>query len=123
MVVKNLKSQPSKKRRIPNFANRQEMAEWWDTHEITDYLDELKSVELQFTDDFKSEYRGEAQAFRPKKTNQPLENITIRLPVDAKAELHKRAVRKGIGLTTLARILVVEGLQNEDKRFANGRGA
>ena len=33
-----------KKSRIPDFKSRQEMAEWWDTHEVADYLDELKPV-------------------------------------------------------------------------------
>lgn len=34
--------------RIPAFATRQEEAEWWDTHDITDYLDELEPVDVRF---------------------------------------------------------------------------
>ncbi len=36
--------------RIPEFASREEVAEFWDTHDITDYLDELKPVKVKFSD-------------------------------------------------------------------------
>ena len=36
-------------RRIPDFATRAEEAAWWDTHDITDYLDELEPVTVRFT--------------------------------------------------------------------------
>ena len=32
------------------FASREEVAEFWDTHDITDYLDELKPIEVRFSD-------------------------------------------------------------------------
>ena len=32
------------------FATRAEVAEFWDTHDITDYLDVLQPVELRFSD-------------------------------------------------------------------------
>ena len=35
--------------RIPDFASREEVAEFWDTHDITDYLDELKPAEVKFS--------------------------------------------------------------------------
>lgn len=34
--------------RIPAFSSREEEAAWWDTHDITDYLDELKPVNVRF---------------------------------------------------------------------------
>ena len=34
---------------IPKFASMEEEAEFWDTHDITDFLDELKPVELKFS--------------------------------------------------------------------------
>ena len=34
--------------RIPVFKSRDEEAAWWDTHDITDYLDELKPVQVRF---------------------------------------------------------------------------
>ena len=36
------------KSRIPDFKNRQEMAEWFDTHDMADYQDEFKTVEAHF---------------------------------------------------------------------------
>ncbi len=36
--------------RIPEFASREEEAEFWDTHDITDYWDELKPVKVKFSD-------------------------------------------------------------------------
>ena len=32
------------KSRIPEFVSREEEAEFWDTHDFTDYLDELEPV-------------------------------------------------------------------------------
>lgn len=34
------------KESIPNFKSREEMAEFWDTHDVTDYLHELKPVQV-----------------------------------------------------------------------------
>ena len=36
--------------RIPEFASREEEAEFWDTHDITDYWDELEPVNVRFSD-------------------------------------------------------------------------
>ena len=41
-----IKKKP-KTHRIPDFASREEMAEWWDTHDASDYWDELKPVKVQ----------------------------------------------------------------------------
>ena len=32
------------KNRIPDFKSRQEMAEWFDTHDLAEYQDEFKTV-------------------------------------------------------------------------------
>ena len=42
--------QRQKKLRIPEFASREEEAEFWDTHDITDFWDELKPVKVKFSD-------------------------------------------------------------------------
>ena len=34
--------------RIPDFASREEEAAFWDTHDFTDYLDELHPVKVTF---------------------------------------------------------------------------
>ena len=38
--------------RIPKFASREEEAEFWDTHDIADYWDELKPVRVAFSKKF-----------------------------------------------------------------------
>ena len=42
-------SKSQKQRTIPEFANREEEAEFWDTHDIMDYWDELKPVKVKFS--------------------------------------------------------------------------
>jgi len=86
-----------RKSRIPEFKNRQEMAEWWDTHDVADYLDELKQVKIRFA----------------KKLSNLSETLNIRLEPDDLAKLRQEAQRKGIGPTTLVRIWVREHLQEK----------
>ena len=45
-------SEPNKQkqRTIPEFASREEAAEFWDTHDIADYWDELKPVKVKFSE-------------------------------------------------------------------------
>lgn len=87
------KERPSKEP-LPDFQSREEMAEFWDTHDFTDYMDEFKPVKVRFA----------------KNLSEPL---TIRLDPETLAELRSRAKEKGIGPTTLARMWVLERLQGE----------
>ena len=43
-------SKNQQQRTMPEFASREEEAEFWDTHDITDYWDELKPVKVNFSD-------------------------------------------------------------------------
>jgi hypothetical protein len=83
--------------RIPEFASVQEEAEWWDTHDITDYLDELKPVEVRFAKNLSGQVLSRG--------------ITIRFDDESLAELRRRAQEKGIGPTTLARMWILERLK------------
>ena len=38
--------------RIPEFANYREEAEFWDTHDFMDFEDELRPVEVVFSEGF-----------------------------------------------------------------------
>jgi predicted DNA binding CopG/RHH family protein len=78
--------------RIPDFASRAEEAAFWDTHDITDYLDELKPARVRFAKNLS-------------------EGITIRLDPQTLAELRSLAHRKGVGPTTLARMWILEHLR------------
>jgi predicted glycoside hydrolase/deacetylase ChbG (UPF0249 family) len=79
-------SRPS--HRIPDFATREEEAEWWDTHSITDCLDELEPVQVRFS----------------KSRSNP---IAVRLDPQDRVE----ADRNGIGPSTLIRMWVRERLK------------
>lgn len=42
-------SKEQKKSRIPEFKSIEEEAEFWDTHDITDFLDELEPAEFELS--------------------------------------------------------------------------
>jgi hypothetical protein len=80
--------------RIPSFSNVEEEAEFWDTHDFTDYLEEAKSVTVV--------YGGLA------------ERLTIRLEPSDRETLAQLSRSKGIGPSTLVRMWVKERLQQEE---------
>lgn len=47
MAVEQGRSRPTSESRTPEFSNLEEDAEFWDTHDITDFLDELRPVKAQ----------------------------------------------------------------------------
>ena len=94
MTRENDQSRPRPKSRIPEFASREEEAEWWDTHDITDYLDELKPVKVRFAKNLS-------------------EGITVRFDPATMRQLRSEAKEKGIGPTTLVRMWVLERLRGE----------
>jgi len=85
---------PKAKSRIPEFATREEEAKFWDTHDISDYWDELRPVRARFA-------------------KQLSEGITIRLDPQTLTQLRAVAGERGIGPTTLARMWILEHLREE----------
>jgi len=83
--------------RIPEFASREEEAEWFDTHDMADYQDEFKTVRVRFAKNLS-------------------QGITIRLDPETLKILRDRAHEKGIGPTTLARMWILEHLQELQER-------
>ena len=73
--------------RIPKFKNYEEEANFWDTHSFTDYWDELEDVDIV------------VELNKPRK-----ETLVLRLQKDLKDKLKKIADKKGINVSTLARI-------------------
>lgn len=67
------------------------MAKFWDTHDVSDYWDELKPV-------------------RVKVAKNLSEGITIRLDSNTLNNLRLKAQKKGIGPTTLARMWIMENV-------------
>ena len=87
----------TKKSRIPKFKNIQEEAEFWDTHDTTDYEDEFKPVKVKFAKNLS-------------------QGITVRFDKTTLANLRSQARQKGVGPTTLIRMWVLEHLQGSVRR-------
>ena len=79
------------KQPIPEFTSRQEEAEFWDTHDLSDYWDEFKPVKVRFAKNLS-------------------EGITIRFDPQTLGQLREQARAKGIGATTLIRMWILERL-------------
>lgn len=83
-----------KKSRIPEFKSLEEEAKFWDTHSFVDFEDELEDVEIKF--DLK----------KPK-----TETLIVRLQKDIKKEIEKIAQKRGLNVSTLARMWLMEKMQ------------
>ncbi|MFZ3089708.1 MAG: CopG family antitoxin [Nitrospirota bacterium] len=79
-------------KRIPKFKSEKEEADFWATHNSTDYLSETKEVKVKFT--------------RPKK-----KLVSLRLDEKTIKKLKNMADSKGIGYLELVRMWVLENLQ------------
>ncbi len=81
---------------IPKFKTLAEEAKFWDTHDITDYWDEMKEVKLEFIDN---------------STSKKDEVIAIRVNPKLKERLQKISQNQGISLSDLARIWFIEKIR------------
>jgi predicted DNA binding CopG/RHH family protein len=82
------------KRKIPKFRSLEEERRFWDTHSITEFLDELKPAKVEFV-----------------KTKKKL--ISLRLDVPLIESLKEIASRKGLGYLSLIRYWICERLSQE----------
>lgn len=82
------------KTNIPDFKSYAEEAEFWDTHDVTDYLDEMKFADIEFLPRRKKE-----------------ETVTIRMETKLKEKLEKLARSYGVNLSTLTRMWIIEKLR------------
>lgn len=82
--------------KLPKFADEKEEAEFWATHDSTEYLEDTEPVEATFVD-----------ARVPKKL------ISVRFDNETIESLKAIARNKGIGYQTLIRIWVNERLAQE----------
>lgn len=88
--------------RIPSFNSIEEEAAFWDTHDITDYLNESRPAELTVGTEL-------------------AEKLTLRLEQSDRAALTRRARAKGVGPSTLARMWLKERLRQEEEAEAPSR--
>ena len=94
MTSQERKQPKTRKSRIPTFKTIEEEAAFWDTHSSEEFADELTPVEnVKFV------------KARPKKA------LTVRFDEDTFEELAREASEKGIGPSTLARMLILEHLR------------
>jgi predicted DNA binding CopG/RHH family protein len=82
--------------KIPKFTNEQEEAEFWATHDSSEFLGETETVDMTFVDS------------RP-----PKKQIALRLDGETIDALKAVASKKGIGYQTLIRLWVNERLEQE----------
>jgi hypothetical protein len=80
--------------RIPSFNSIEEEAEFWDTHDFTDFEDELTEVTITV--------EGELA-----------ERVTVRLDQTDRLALERHARKIGVGPSTLARMWLKERLNQE----------
>ena len=80
--------------RIPEFKNREEEAEFWETHDTTEFEDEFKEVRVRVA--------------------QRLSHIlAVRLDARTIDRLAEVGRAKGLGPSTLARMWLLERLEQE----------
>jgi predicted DNA binding CopG/RHH family protein len=87
--MKQMKNKNEKKSKIPEFKSYEEEAKWWETHNLADFQDEFKTVKVKFGKNLSA-------------------GLNIRLDPDTLTKLRKEASSKGIGPTTLVRMLIME---------------
>ena len=79
---------------IPEFKTIQEEAEFWDTHDVGEYLNDFERIDV------------ELQLEKPKE-----ENIVVRVQKPIKDRLERIARRKGLNISSLTRMWIMEKLQ------------
>ncbi len=82
---------PATKHQLPRSANDREEAEFWASHRVEEFADELQDLDVQI---------------RPSRTEQ----IALRLYKDDLEALKSMAKRRGVGHTTLVRSIVEQWL-------------
>lgn len=81
--------------KIPRFRTEADEAKFWDTHDSTEFLDELRPVKVTFA--------------RPK----PKVLVSVRIAKPEIALLRRIAARKGLGYGSLIRMWLTERLLEE----------
>ena len=88
----------TKKNKLPDFSKMtyEEEAKFWDTHSFADYWGELKDVEIKV----------KLEHAKPKE-----ETLVLRVNKDVKRKLKQVAKERGVTISALARVLLIEKLR------------
>lgn len=84
------------KSKVPEFASVKEEAEFWDTHDVTDYLGELEIM---------------SGAYRPRE-GETKTIMTIRIAPSLKEQVEKVADSYDISTSSLVRMWIVDKLRS-----------
>lgn len=91
--------------KIPAFKSYEEEASFWDTHSFTEFEEEFEDVDIVFDLD------------KPRE-----ESLILRLQKSLKHALAKTARSKGLNVSTLARMWLMEKLQEDVRSSRAARG-
>ena len=83
---------------IPKFKNEDEEREFWSTHDLTDYLDHFKPIELDLS-----------------QLKPSTESISLRLPAYLLARIKELANSKDVPYQSLMKIFLAERVKQELK--------
>lgn len=89
--------------KLPEFRSEKEEAEFWDTHNSLEYLENDEPVEIEFDPALEADIKERA------KTKQ----VTLRLRVSQIEEAKEIAKKKDIPYQTLIRSWVAEAIRRE----------
>ena len=84
--------------RIPKFKNEDEERNFWATHDLTDYLDQLEPVELDLS-----------------KLKPSTESISLRLPAYLLKRIKELANKRDVPYQSLIKIFLAERVERELK--------
>ncbi len=91
-------------KQIPRFASLEEMAEFWDTHDLSEYEHEFEPVEFEIVKPLRATWM-----------------LSIRLDKETFDALREIAKPKGLGASTLARMWILEELERVRKNEGEAR--
>jgi len=91
--------------RVPTFATAEAAGTFWDTHSPEDFPDEFAEAPVQF--------------------DRPLikRGLTVKLSEETIGQLRTLAEAQGIGPSTLARMWILERLQEQERRTKAAAGS
>jgi len=88
-------------RRLPDFRSREDLAAFWDTHSLTDYLPDLEPGKAQIAEE----------------VTAPLSEVTqVRFDKAADRQLAAYARQRGIRKSALLRMIAIEWLRNQERQ-------
>jgi len=80
---------------LPKFKNYEEEANFWDTHDMTDYVDLKTKVTLEYC---------------PKRIKKK-DTLILRVQPEVKTKMENMANSYGIATSTLARMFIINGIR------------